>query len=104
MREAGFDPDVVPPRYRTGYFKHIFDGGYSAGYYSYIWSEVLDADTVEWFAEHGGGTRQNGDRFRAGLLARGNTRDPLESYEDFRGRPARLEPLLVRRGLDTAAR
>lgn len=104
LREAGFDPDVVPPRYRTGYFKHIFDGGYSAGYYSYIWSEVLDADTVEWFAEHGGGTRQNGDRFRAGLLARGNTRDPLESYEDFRGRPARLEPLLVRRGLDAAAR
>ncbi|GAA1358647.1 M3 family metallopeptidase [Arthrobacter rhombi] len=104
LREAGFNPDVIAPRYRSGYFKHIFDGGYSAGYYSYIWSEVLDADTVEWFAENGGGTRANGNRFRAGLLARGNTRDPLESYEDFRGRPARLEPLLVRRGLDGVSR
>lgn len=104
LRAAGFDPAVLPPRYRTGYFKHIFDGGYSAGYYSYIWSEVLDADTVEWFTENGGGTRENGDRFRAGLLSRGNTRDPLASYADFRGRPARLEPLLVRRGLDAAAR
>ncbi|WP_372699165.1 M3 family metallopeptidase [Arthrobacter sp. JSM 101049] len=104
LREAGFDPAVLPPRYRTGYFKHIFDGGYSAGYYSYIWSEVLDADTVEWFTENGGGTRENGDRFRSGLLSRGNTRDPLESYTDFRGRAARLEPLLVRRGLDAAAR
>ncbi|MGO1518120.1 MAG: M3 family metallopeptidase [Arthrobacter sp.] len=103
LREAGFSPEVIVPRYRTGYFKHIFDGGYSAGYYSYIWSEVLDADTVEWFTENGGGTRANGDRFRHELLARGNTRDPLASYEIFRGREARLEPLLVRRGLDAAA-
>jgi peptidyl-dipeptidase Dcp len=99
LRAAGFDPDLVPPRYRTGYFKHIFDGGYAAGYYSYIWSEVLDADTVEWFRENGGLTRANGDRFRQGLLARGNTRDPLESYVDFRGRPADIAPLLARRGL-----
>lgn len=99
LTEAGLIPDLVPSRYRTGYFKHIFDGGYSAGYYSYIWSEVLDADTVEWFTENGGLRRSNGDRFRTELLSRGNTRDPLESYEHFRGRAARIEPLLVRRGL-----
>ncbi|MFF5790923.1 M3 family metallopeptidase [Paeniglutamicibacter sp. NPDC012692] len=101
LKEAGLIPDLVPSRYRTGYFKHIFDGGYSAGYYSYIWSEVLDADTVEWFTENGGLRRGNGDHFRSELLSRGNTRDPLESYELFRGRPARIEPLLVRRGLST---
>ncbi|MET1034215.1 MAG: M3 family metallopeptidase [Arthrobacter sp.] len=99
LRGAGFDPAAVPPRYRTGYFKHIFGGGYAAGYYSYIWSQILDADTVEWFKERGGLTRENGDRFREGLLARGNTRDPLESYVDFRGRPAEIGPLLARRGL-----
>lgn len=100
LRGAGFDPDLVPPRYRTGYFKHIFDGGYAAGYYSYIWSEVLDADTVEWFRENGGLTRANGDTFRRELLARGNTRDPLESFRGFRGRDADVGPLLARRGLD----
>ncbi|MFL4475192.1 M3 family metallopeptidase [Paeniglutamicibacter sp. MACA_103] len=99
LTEAGLIPDLVPSRYRTGYFKHIFDGGYSAGYYSYIWSEVLDADTVEWFTENGGPKRENGERFRTELLSRGNTRDPLESYEIFRGRPALIEPLLLRRGL-----
>ncbi len=96
---AGLDPALVPPRYRTGYFKHVFAGGYAAGYYSYLWSEVLDADTVEWFRARGGLTRQNGERFRAELLARGNTRDPLESYRAFRGRDADPEPLLRRRGL-----
>lgn len=99
LTEAGLIPDLVPSRYRSGYFKHIFDGGYSAGYYSYIWSEVLDADTVEWFRENGGLRRENGDRFRAELLSRGNTRDPLKSYVAFRGRAARIEPLLARRGL-----
>ena len=99
LTEAGLIPDLVPSRYRSGYFKHIFDGGYSAGYYSYIWSEVLDADTVEWFTENGGLRRENGDRFRAELLSRGNTRDPLASYVAFRGRAARIEPLLARRGL-----
>ncbi|MEE1621096.1 M3 family metallopeptidase [Zafaria sp. J156] len=100
LREAGFDPDLVPPRYRTGYFKHVFDGGYAAGYYSYIWSEVLDADTVDWFTENGGLLRANGDTFRRELLSRGNTRDPLESYRAFRGRDADTAPLLARRGLD----
>ncbi|MCK6094915.1 M3 family metallopeptidase [Micrococcus sp. EYE_162] len=99
LTEAGIDPDLVPPRYGTGYFKHIFGSGYAAGYYSYVWAEVLDADTVEWFRENGGLTRENGDRFAAELLARGNTRDLLESYRAFRGRDAELEPLLRRRGL-----
>lgn len=102
LTNAGFDPDLIPPRYRTGYFQHIFANGYSAGYYSYIWSEVLDADTVEWFTENGGLMRENGERFRAELLSRGNTREPLESYENFRGRAARVEPLLRRRGLVNA--
>lgn len=99
LAEAGIDASLVPPRYGTGCFKHIFGNDYAAGYYSYIWAEVLDADAVEWFAEHGGMTRENGERFRAELLARGNTRDLMESYRAFRGRDAKLEPLLRRRGL-----
>ncbi|MFJ5957159.1 M3 family metallopeptidase [Paenarthrobacter sp. NPDC092416] len=100
LAEAGVAHALIPPRYRTGYFQHIFAGaGYAAGYYSYIWSEVLDADTVEWFKENGGLTRTNGDHFRSELLARGNSRDPLESFRAFRGRDAELEPLLKRRGL-----
>jgi peptidyl-dipeptidase Dcp len=101
LAAAGVAHHLIPPRYRTGYFQHIFAGaGYAAGYYSYIWSEVLDAETVEWFKEHGGLTRANGDFFRAELLARGNSRDPLDSFRAFRGRDAELEPLLKRRGLD----
>ena len=74
--------------------------GYDAGYYSYIWSEVLDADTVEWFDENGGLTRENGDRFRERLLGVGGKKDPLEAYRDFRGRDADIQPLLERRGLE----
>jgi peptidyl-dipeptidase Dcp len=99
LAAAGVDFEPVPPRYRTTYFNHIFGGGYSAGYYSYIWSEVLDADTVEWYAENGGLTRANGDAFRHTLLARGGSQDPLASFEDLRGRPAEIAPLLKRRGL-----
>jgi len=98
---AGVAHALIPPRYRTGYFQHIFAGaGYAAGYYSYIWSEVLDAETVDWFTENGGLSRTNGERFRHELLSRGNSRDPLESFRALRGRDARLEPLLKRRGLD----
>jgi peptidyl-dipeptidase Dcp len=101
LAAAGVAHPLIPPRYRTGYFQHIFAGdGYSAGYYSYIWSEVLDAETVDWFTENGGLSRANGDRFRAELLARGNSRDPLESFRTLRGRDAALEPLLKRRGLE----
>ncbi|WP_285117029.1 M3 family metallopeptidase [Leifsonia sp. fls2-241-R2A-40a] len=101
LREVGLDNPAVPPRYASTYFAHTFSGGYDAGYYSYIWSEVLDADTVEWFRENGGLTRANGDRFRSRLLGVGGSKDPLEAYRDFRGRDARIEPLLKRRGLDS---
>ena len=89
----------VPTRYRSTYFSHIFGGGYSAGYYGYIWSEVLDADTVDWFKESGGLTRTNGDHFRNQLLSRGGSIDSMELFRNFRGRDARSEPLLKRRGL-----
>jgi peptidyl-dipeptidase Dcp len=101
LAAAGVAHALIPPRYRTGYFQHVFAGaGYAAGYYSYIWSEVLDAETVDWFTENGGLTRANGERFRQELLSRGNSRDPLESFRILRGREAQLEPLLKRRGLD----
>ena len=92
-----FEP--VPTRYRTNYFAHIFMGGYSAGYYGYIWSEVLDADTVNWFKENGGLSRENGQRFSDMLLSRGGSEDSLELFRRFRGRSADITPLLKRRGL-----
>ena len=98
LEDAGLAIPVVPPRYRSTYFNHIM-GGYSAGYYSYIWSEVLDADTVEWFKENGGLRRVNGDHFRETLLSRGGSRDAMQIYRDFRGRDAEVSPLLERRGL-----
>ena len=100
LAAVGLDNPAVPPRYASTYFAHTFSGGYDAGYYSYIWSEVLDADTVEWFKENGGLKRENGDRFRQRLLGVGGSKDPLEAYRDFRGRDAVIEPLLKRRGLD----
>lgn len=100
LADIGLDNPAVPTRYSSTYFAHVFSGGYSAGYYSYIWSEVLDADTVEWFRENGGLTRENGDRFRQRLLGVGGSKDPLEAYRDFRGRDADIAPLLKRRGLD----
>ena len=102
LHKAGVDFPPVPPRYRSFYFSHAFAGGYSAGYYSYIWSEVLDADTVEWFKEHGGLKRENGDRFRAMLLSRGGSADALGLFKNFVGRDPYVEPLLKRRGLDRA--
>jgi peptidyl-dipeptidase Dcp len=92
-------PAQLPPRYRSAYFNHVFAGGYSAGYYSYIWSEVLDADTVEWFGEQGGLRRQNGEVFAEALLSRGGAVDPMEAYRAFRGRDPEIAPLLTRRGL-----
>src|SRR5450830_140334 len=99
LKDMGVDFAPVPPRYRTTYFSHSFSGGYSAGYYAYLWSEKLDADTVEWFKENGGLTRKNGDWFRAKLLSRGGSADALDIYRNFRGRDAKIEPLLERRGL-----
>ena len=88
----------VPPRYRTPYFSHIM-GGYSAGYYAYIWSEVLDANTQKWFEDHGGLSRANGDRFRQTLLSRGGSMDALELFQNFAGHAPQIEPLLEKRGL-----
>src|SRR6184192_3354360 len=102
LHKAGVDFPPVPPRYRSFYFSHAFAHGYSAGYYSYIWSEVLDADTVEWIKEHGGLKRENGDRFRAMLLSRGGSADALGLFKNFVGRDPYIEPLLKRRGLDRA--
>ena len=99
LEAAGIAMKEVPPRYRATYFNHIM-GGYSAGYYSYIWSEVLDADTVEWFKENDGLLRENGDHFRATLLSRGGSEDAMQLFRNFRGRDAEIGPLLVRRGLN----
>ena len=99
IRDYGLDYAPVPTRYRSTYFSHIFAGGYSAGYYGYIWSEVLDADTVEWFKENGGLTRKNGDHFRNSLMSRGGSVDSMQMFRNFRGRDAQIEPLLRRRGL-----
>ena len=99
LEQAGLVLASVPPRYRSAYFSHIFSGGYAAGYYSYIWSEVLDADTVEWFKENGGLRRDNGDHFRRTLLSKGGSRDAMTLFRDFRGRDPDIVPLLVRRGL-----
>lgn len=99
LAAVGLDNPAVPTRYASTYFAHTFSGGYDAGYYSYIWSEVLDADTVEWFKENGGLTRANGDRFRQKLLGVGGKMDALDAYREFRGRDAVIEPLLKRRGL-----
>jgi peptidyl-dipeptidase Dcp len=96
----GLDFAPVPTRYRSTYFAHIFAGGYSAGYYGYIWSEVLDADTVDWFKQNGGLTRENGDRFRRELLSRGGSIDSMQMFRNFRGQNASIEPLLARRGLN----
>jgi len=94
----GLNYPPVPPRYRTPYFSHIM-GGYSAGYYAYIWSEVLDANSVEWFEQHGGLTRANGDHFRKTLLSQGGSKDALQLFQDFAGHAPKIEPLLKKRGL-----
>ncbi len=99
LADYGLDFAPVPTRYRSTYFSHIFDGGYSAGYYGYIWSEVLDADTVDWFKENGGLLRKNGDHFRDTLLGRGGSIDSMQMFRNFRGRDSKIEPLLKRRGL-----
>jgi len=99
LKAAGLDYAPVPPRYRSTYFSHIM-GGYSAGYYAYLWSEVLDAESVEWFKENGGLTRANGDHFRRTLLSKGGSVEAMQLFRDFRGRDPEVGPLLKRRGLE----
>jgi peptidyl-dipeptidase Dcp len=94
---------AVPPRYRSSYFSHIWDNDYSAGYYAYLWSEMLDDDAYQWFEEHGGLTRANGDRFRQMVLSRGNTEDLAKMYAAWRGKDPSVEPMMKYRGLKESA-
>ena len=103
LKKVGMDFAPVPPRYRSTYFSHVFANGYSAGYYSYLWSEVLAADTTEWFKAHGGLTRANGDRFRSTLLSRGGSSDAMSLFINFTGSEPTIEPLLKKRGLEQPA-
>lgn len=104
LKKAGVDFAPVPPRYRSTYFSHVFSSGYSAGYYSYFWSEVLDADAVNWFKTHGGLQRANGDRFRDLILSRGDSRDAKAMFRDFTGHEPDIQPLLERRGLNRSVK
>ena len=90
---------AVPPRYRSSYFSHIWASGYAAGYYAYLWSEMLDDDAYQWFVDHGGLTRANGDRFRQMVLSRGNTEDLADMYKAWLGAEPSVEPMLKYRGL-----
>ena len=102
LARYGVDVPQVPPRYRTPYFAHIWGGGYAAGYYAYLWSEVLDDDAYAWFTQHGGMTRENGERFRAMILSRGGTADAGALYRAFAGGDPSVEPLMEQRGLVAA--
>ena len=99
LKQAGVDQSVVPPRYRSSYFLHIWANGYDAGYYAYLWAEMLDNDAFQWFKENGGLTRANGDRFRGMILSRGNVSDYAQLYRDFRGKDPSIEWMLKRRGI-----
>ena len=101
LQELGLEIDLVPPRYRSTYFNHIFSGptGYSAGYYSYLWTEMLDRDSRKWFRENGGLTRENGDHYRDTVLSRGGTMDYFQMFQNFAGRQPDVTPMLEARGL-----
>jgi peptidyl-dipeptidase Dcp len=93
---------IVPPRYRSSYFMHIWGNGYQAGYYAYLWCEMLDDDAYQWFEDHGGLTRENGERFRKMILSRGNTEDLAKAYAAWMGREPETGPMLKARGLEPA--
>ncbi|MCU6671480.1 peptidyl-dipeptidase Dcp [Enterobacteriaceae bacterium H4N4] len=92
---------AIPPRYRSTYFAHIFGGGYAAGYYAYLWTQMLADDGYQWFVEEGGLTRENGQKFREAILSRGNSTDLAELYREWRGHDPKIEPMLVNRGLSS---
>ena len=102
LTKAKINLSYVPPRYRSSYFQHIWGGGYAAGYYAYLWTEMLADDGFEWFKEHGGLTRENGDRFRAMILSQGNTVELGTLYRNWRGKDPSIEPMLIDRGLKEA--
>ncbi|HFE3555313.1 TPA: peptidyl-dipeptidase Dcp [Enterobacter hormaechei] len=99
LKKEGLDLPAVPPRYRSSYFAHIFGGGYAAGYYAYLWTQMLADDGYQWFVEQGGLTRENGQKFREAILSRGNSTDLAELYRQWRGHDPRIEPMLDNRGL-----
>ncbi|HDX4048212.1 TPA: peptidyl-dipeptidase Dcp [Enterobacter soli] len=99
LKKEGLDLPAVPPRYRSSYFAHIFGGGYAAGYYAYLWTQMLADDGYQWFVEQGGLTRQNGQIFRDAILSRGNSSDLEALYRDWRGHNPKIEPMLKNRGL-----
>jgi peptidyl-dipeptidase Dcp len=99
LKRAGVDFAPVPPRYHTAYFSHVFSGGYAAGYYAYLWSDVLARDTESWMHQHGGLKRENGDILRAKVLSRGRSAEPSVLFADFYGGPPNIEPLLEHRGI-----
>jgi peptidyl-dipeptidase Dcp len=101
LQQDGVFYPPIPPRYHSAYFSHIFSSGYSAAYYAYIWSEVLARDTGQWFRQHGGMTRANGDVFRQQILSRGRTQEPRVLFEQFYGGPPQIGPLLEYRGLSS---
>ncbi|MFH9225351.1 M3 family metallopeptidase [Streptomyces lydicus] len=100
LERWGLALPAIPPRYRTGYFAHVFSGGYAAGYYGYRWAEVLDADTVRWFRENGRTVRESGEIFRRELLGRGGSVDPMAAFRAVVGHDPEIGPLLARHGLD----
>ncbi len=102
LQKYNIDMAQVPPRYHSTYFSHIWGGGYSAGYYAYLWAEVIDDDAYAWFEANGGLTRANGEKFRQGILSRGGTEDMAEMYRHFSGHDPSVEPLLIQRGLKEA--
>ncbi|QIR15627.1 M3 family metallopeptidase [Shewanella aestuarii] len=99
LAKHGLDYNPVPPRYKTTYFSHSFGGGYAAGYYAYLWTEVFAADTFAYQMENGGLTIENGQKYRDGILSKGNSQDLMQSYIDFTGRKPSTDALLKRRGL-----
>lgn len=99
LKKEGLDLPAVPPRYRSSYFAHIFGGGYAAGYYAYLWTQMLADDGYQWYVEQGGLTRENGQTFREAILSRGNSTDLAELYRNWRGHDPKIEPMLENRGL-----
>ena len=101
LEKTGLALSYVPPRYRSSYFSHIWGGDYGAGYYAYLWSEMLEHEAIHWFESHGGLTRENGDRFRKMVLSRGNSEDAAKMFAAWLGAEPTIEPLLKYRGLET---
>ena len=99
LKKTHLDLGYVPPRYRSSYFLHIWGNGYAAGYYAYLWTEMLDHDAYAWFEEHGGLSRENGQRFRDMILSKGNTEDYGTMFKAFRGHEPDINPMLKNRGL-----